>query len=116
MRAAVASTFFAISSAGNLGRIAGLVVQRLPVEHVAQVAALLVLACFLVEALVGLVAEPLLFEHLAMNGGERDIGALVLNLVGLRGEVRGHVREDIDADHIAPGETCRSSASPAPSR
>ncbi len=61
----------------------GPVVERLPVEHAAKVAAFGVLAFLLIKALPGLVAEPLLLDHAADEGSEDDVGALIFNLRGL---------------------------------
>ena len=89
---------------GEFGTCAGAVVEGLPVEDVAEIAALLILAFLLVEALLGLVAEPFAFEEDFDEGGEGDFGAFVADGGGLGGEVFCYVGEDVDADHVAEAE------------
>ena len=89
---------------GEFGAGAGLVFEGLPVEDEADVSALLVAAFFFVKALFGLVAEPLVFEHLRDEGCEAYFGALVFDPLGLSREVGGYVGEDVDADHVAEAE------------
>ena len=87
---------------------AGDVFEGVVVEHEADVAALLVAAGFLVEALPGLVAEPLVLQHLHDERRDRDIGAFVVRAVGLRREVVCYVGEDVHADEVAQTEGARA--------
>ncbi len=89
---------------GKFGAGGGLVVEGLPVEDVAEVAAFLILAGLLVEAAADLVAEQLLFEHGADEGGKGDVGTFVVDACGLGLEVAGDVGEDVDADEVAEAE------------
>ena len=73
----------------------------------AQVAAFGVLALLLVEALLRLVAQPLLLEHLVDKRRKPHLGALVFDLRCLRGEVLRHMRHHIDADHVAEAKGSR---------
>ena len=80
---------------------ARLVVQRLPVENVPQIASFRVLAFFFIESLTCLIAQPLLLEHLVDERRQPHIGALVLDLRSLCREVLRHMRHHVDAHHIA---------------
>jgi len=91
----------------KFGPHTGLVVERLPVEDVAQIAPFGVLALLFVEALLRFVAQPLVLEHLVDEGRESNIGALVFDLLCLRGEVLRHMRHHVDANHVAqPKGSC----------
>ncbi len=84
---------------GQLGLLQSTVLQRLPVERQALVA----LGGFLllVEAALGLVAQPFAVEHLEEERRQLEVAALV---VDVGGGVAHDVAEDVESDEIAEAE------------
>ena len=105
-RSGSVAAFFAISSEGSAGLVAGRYSKVDKIEDEALVFAVGA-ADFLVEALAGFIAEPAALEQFIEDGGKLAAGD-ALRKVG------GDVGEDVDADEI--GEAKGSGAGPADGR
>ncbi len=90
---------------GEFWFLAGMIFERLPVEGHALVFFTFVAFYFFIETALGLVAEPLAFEHLAEKRGDLQLAAFVFDILR---HVRNHMPEDIEADEVDGAEGGRA--------
>ena len=83
------------------------VIERLPVQHVAQIAPLFVLARLFVEALPSLIAQPLLLKHCGHKRRHHRVRTLIVNPLRLRRKVHRHMRQHIHAHQVTQPECSR---------